>query len=872
MPQGGSRGPRVLRAVVAVALVAAVAPAPAPASAVAPVQGVATFQAATARVEITPPALGFPDYYRSGYGSDAPVHVTGGVALYATGLLMVNAAGERYVVVSTDTIGLPMSVTDQLQAQVQTRFGIPPQRLLLGASHSHSGPVLIDQPNTYITYGIAPTTPEDQLVRAYTTALQTRILELIGTLLSGPTVPVTATFATGVAEGAVNRSSARPTVTEPSVPVLTLRAAANGRIVAVVFGYAAHAVTAGQITSWHPDYPGVAVDLVESQLSTANPGVRALYLRGASGDLNPEDGVTPQSLGQMIAAQVVAAATGAAGTGSGPVHEPVSAAYQDVLAPLDIRVGDATLRAHYAAVLADPPSAADARHAEVMLRELDNGVLRRAMRVQVTAWRFGAPPGGRPLGMVAMAGEALADYAIGMQHVLGGDYRMWTVTQTNGHPGYLPPDEVLAREDGCQGGSGCFYRGYESGWDVVEGAQRYPSQSSTTYNDGVVAPLAPGTDNLLCRSASALLTGAAADCAAFTPGRVIPHPALASTGPALAAWTDGSGRPRVELLALGADRCLHHRSWTGDANGGLTGVWSDWDDTPACGGIVGPSAADAWVDADGRARIETVVRTGDGSLFHGECVGDGSGCANGPWQWTQIATPSDGVLEQPELSVWQQAAGQLRIDVYAVRGAGRCLYHRGFVGNDGQVGGFWTSWTPEPGCGGIIGPAAAATWRAGQALNHDVLVRTSSGQLFARRCAGTEGGCAWQPWAEMVAPPAGAVGAPTYSTAQSAGGQRFDLYVRGGDSCMWHAAWTTATIPTTPPWRRLDGCGLASRVGAVDWRDGHGRSRSTVAALDLSANGPLWVRQTTSRSGAVADDVLGSWEDIADPSASISNP
>src|SRR5262249_26134659 len=52
-----------------------------------------TFQAATARVEITPTALGFPDYYRAGYGSDAPVHVTGGSPLFATGLLMVNSAG-----------------------------------------------------------------------------------------------------------------------------------------------------------------------------------------------------------------------------------------------------------------------------------------------------------------------------------------------------------------------------------------------------------------------------------------------------------------------------------------------------------------------------------------------------------------------------------------------------------------------------------------------------------------------------------------------------------------------------------------------------------------------------------------------------------
>jgi neutral ceramidase len=871
----GGKKSAVVRVVVAFAVVATCAvalPAPVSARAVTPAQAQPAFQVATARLEITPTALGFPDYYRAGYGSSQPVHVTSGAPLYATGLLMVNSAGERWVLVAIDVLGLPTAVTDQLQADVQSQFGIPPQRLLLGGSHTHSGPVLIDQPNTYITYGVAPGTAQDQLVQAYTTALRTRIVELIGTLVSAPTVSVTATFATGVANAAFNRSSARPTVTEPSVPVLTLRAAADQRIVAVVFSFAAHPVTAGGITTWNPDYPGAAVASVEAQLSGANPGVRALYLRGAGGDQDPPGGFTPQSLGNLIATQVVAAATGAPGTGSAPVYEPESAGFQDVVAPLDIRVSDATLRAHYAAVLAAPPSDADRKHAQVMIQAIDGGTLRRAMKIQVTAWRFAAPPGGRPVGMVAMAGEALADYSVGFQHVLGGSYRMWTVTQTNGHPGYLPPDEVLARGDGCPG-SGCFYHGYEAGWEVVEGTQRYPIQSSTTYNDGLVAPLAAGTDNLLCRSASALLTGAAADCTDFTPGRVVPHAALASTGPALAGWTDGSGRPRLEVLALGADRCLRHRSYTGDANGALTGTWSGWDAAPICGGIVGPSAADAWVDAAGRARIETVVRTGDGSLFHGRCTGDASGCANRPWQWTQIATPADGVSEQPELSVWQQQDGRLRIDVFAVRGAGRCLSHRGFVGTDNQGNGSWGGWTAQPGCGGIIGPAAAVSWRAGTALRHDVVVRTGSGALYAVRCAGTESSCAWGTWTAMAGPPGVAVvDAPTYTTAPSATGRRFDLYVRDGANCIWHAAWTTNAIPAAPPWRRLAGCGLGSRVGAVDWRDAYGRSRSTVAALDVGANGPLWVRQTTSRSGAVADDVLGDWEDIADPSMAISNP
>jgi hypothetical protein len=837
--------------------------------------GSATFGAVTTRVEITPNALGFPDYYRAGYGGSAPVHVTGGLPLYATGLLIVNSAGDKWVMISADLLGLPTAMTDMLQSTAQTQYGIPPERMMIGTTHTHSGPVLIEQPNTFITYNIAPGSAADQRVQAYTSAVETKLLTMIATMIAATPTPVTAAFATGVANGAVNRSSGRPTVVEPSVPVLTLRAASDQKIVAVVFSYATHAVSAGQINTWSGDYPAVAEQAIESQLAAANPGVKALYLRGASGDLDPKGNLTPTTLGNMIATQVVTATAGGPGTGSAAVTEPEAAAYQDVSAPLDIRVTDAALRAHYAAVLASPPSQNDLNHAQVMINQIDAGTLRRAMKVQVTTWRFGAPAGIQPLGLIAIAGEALADYSIGFQTVLSNSYRAWFVTQTNGHPGYLPPDEVLARGDGCPTpASACFYRDYEAGWASVDAGQRYPLSSGITFNDGLPAPLQAGTDNLLCQRATALLTGTAADCTNFTPGRVIPHAALANTGPAFADWTDTAGHNHLELLALGTDGCLRHRAWTGGGNGSLVGTWSAWD-TPICGGIVGPPSAEAWTDSAGAAHIELAVRTSDGSLFHGRCAGDTSGCFGKTWTWTQIATPALGFVEQPELSVWQQQNGVLRIDAYAVKSVGRCLDHLGFVGTDTLGNGAWNgAWTESPGCGGILGPAAASSWRGtGTALNHDVVVRTTDGSLYTVRCAGTETSCTWGAW-QAITKPAGVnvADSPTYRTAPSNAGPRSDLYIRGSDNCVYQAGWTTPTMPTSPTWRKLGGCGVTGRIGATDFQDGNGRSRTEVVAMNNSTNGPLWFRQTASIPGTFAGDVVGDWEDIADPTAAISNP
>lgn len=832
-----------------------------------------TFQAATARVEITPTALGFPDYFPAGYGTDEPDHVTGGSPLFATGLLMVNSAGQRWVAVSAEVLAFPTSVTAAIQAAASSQFAIPPQQLLLTGTHTHSGPVIGDQPNLSITYNITPGSAADTLVHSYTNAFQARILDLLSALVAAPTTEVTGSFGYGVGNVGFNRASARPSAVDGNIPVLTLRSVANSQIVAVWFSASAHAVSLGPITTWNGDFPGATVASVESQLSSANPGVRALYFPGADGDQNPLPGLTPAAIAAQLTPQVLAAAAANAGTGAAGVQEPTVAGLQDVSLPLDIRVSDAALRAHYTAVLAGLPSFADATHARLMINQIDSGTLRRAMTVRITGWRFAAATGVKPLVILALAGEPVVDYSIGFGRILSDQYRPWTVGKTDGHPGYLPSDELLARGDGCPN-FGCFYGDYEAGWAVVDGGQRYPMSSSITFNDGLVAPLAPGADNLICSAATAIVLGAAADCSGFTPGRVIPHPALSTTGPALANWTDAAGRTHLEYLVLGTDACLHHRTWTGSAEGGGTGTWSGWDPAPICGGIVGPSSADAWVDSTGNAYIEVAVRTVDGSMYHGRCAGDGSGCFGRTWTWTQIATAADGFVEPPELSVWKQQDGLLRIDAFAAQGPSRCVAHRGFTATSQNGSGSWSAaWSPEPGCGGIVGVVAAASWRSGTTVRHDVFVRTSNGSLFGVRCTGTDSSCTWGAWFALSGPSgATVVDAPSYSTTEIASGQRFDLYVKTGDGCVWQGGWTTTAIPAAPGWRKLSGCGLASRVAVTDWRDSFGRGRTSIAALDGAAGGPLWIRNATSTVGTPAGDIWPNWEDVADPTAAISSP
>src|SRR5439155_8630931 len=244
----------------------------------------------------------------------------------------------------------------------------------LVGSHTHSGPVLVDQPNLFVMYGTTAGSPEETRIKSYSAAFVAKVDSLIASLAGTPEEPVSATTATGLAKLSFERASVRPTITDSRVPVLTLRSTVTQKIVAVVFQYATHAVSLGPITTWDGDYPRATADSVEQQLQGANPGVRALYIPGAAGDQNPLTGLTPASMAATLTPQIVSATNAAAGMGANAVLQPQTAGAQDVTLPLDIRVSDATLRAHYAAIAADPSADTDdVRHAQVMVQQIDSG-------------------------------------------------------------------------------------------------------------------------------------------------------------------------------------------------------------------------------------------------------------------------------------------------------------------------------------------------------------------------------------------------------------------------------------------------------------------------------------------------------------------
>src|SRR5690242_19465816 len=98
----------------------------------------ADFRVGVAKVDITPPE----PIYLSGYA--ARTHPSSGAAtrLYAKALAIEDRHHARAVIVTTDLIGLPRSISDPVAAEVQKQYGIERAGLLLNSSHTHTGPLL----------------------------------------------------------------------------------------------------------------------------------------------------------------------------------------------------------------------------------------------------------------------------------------------------------------------------------------------------------------------------------------------------------------------------------------------------------------------------------------------------------------------------------------------------------------------------------------------------------------------------------------------------------------------------------------------------------------------------------------------------------
>ena len=393
---------------------------------VAPLMSAADWNAGAAKVPMTPRG----PLFMAGYGDRTQPGEGAAQELYAKALVLEDPVGSRVVMVTTDMLGFPASLSKAVADRVGGQHGIPRDHILFNSSHTHCGPLVAGMQ-------AAPTwnmTARDwDAVNAYTAELKEKLVAVIGDAIKN-LAPARLMFGTTIASFGVHRRMPGGKLWGPNyngpmdhdVPVLRIEAP-DGTLRAVVFGYACHNSSIG-ILKFHGDYAGSAQKWLEDH----HAGAVALFMMGCGGDVKPypnESQELTESYGAVLGATVDARMR----KPLQPVTGNLRAAFQTV----SLQFAEPPTRAQLNERL-NSGTPLLKRHAETMLKILDrDGRLPATYPYPVQAWQFG-----HDLTLVAMGGEVVSEYALRLKKELGAD-NLWIAGYSNDVFAYIPSKRIL---------------------------------------------------------------------------------------------------------------------------------------------------------------------------------------------------------------------------------------------------------------------------------------------------------------------------------------------------------------------------------------------------------------------------------------------
>lgn len=415
----------------------------------------ADFQAGVAKVKITPPT----PFWMTGYSSRTNQSIGVVHELWAKALALRDPQGHRAVIVTTDLIGLHHSVSDEVFARAKKQFKLNRADVLLTCSHTHSGPVI--GLNLSVMFDFSA--EDKQRVQAYATGLVDKLVSVIGDSLKDLS-PAQLATGHGSVGFAANRRKVKPAgvTMEPNpdgpvdydVPVLRV-AAPDGRLRAILFGYACHNTTISprpdperDFYKIYGDYAGFAQLAVER----AHPGAEAMFtiLCGADQNPNPRGALEyARQHGESLAAAV----DRVLGAELRPVRPLIRTAFQSV--QLDFAkhtrqtFEDEIKKAEEAK---RPDGKFRIRRAKLMLAAYDKGHPIRQTPFPVQAIRLG-----NDLTMIALGGEVVVDYQLRCKREFPNE-NMMAIGYANDVMCYIPSARIL-KEGGYEVDMSMVYYG-----------------------------------------------------------------------------------------------------------------------------------------------------------------------------------------------------------------------------------------------------------------------------------------------------------------------------------------------------------------------------------------------------------------------------
>jgi len=370
--------------------------------------------------------------------------------LWIKALALEDAEGNRAVLVTTDLLGLPKELSDQIRTKLETRFQLSKSQVILNSSHTHSGPVLS---NSLSDIYPLDRSQMDQ-VRRYSEKLVQQVVDLAGQAFDN-LEPAEIFAENGVARFQVNRrnndANTLDRLTElngPSdaaVPVLKV-VNGQGDLTAVVFGYACHpTVLSGY--EWSGDFPGFA----QIELEKLYPGTTALFFQGAGADQNPLPRHTIP-LAKQYGKTLAAAVERVLSEDMKQLAPHLQTAYSEVDLPLTTPPTSEELSQYI-----ERSSGYQQTWAIRLLEATKAGnPMPTSYPFPVQAWKLGDLP------IMALGGELVVEYAIQLKRIFG--QHIFVMGYSNDVMSYIPTATIL-REGGYEGAIAQMVYGLPSPWD-----------------------------------------------------------------------------------------------------------------------------------------------------------------------------------------------------------------------------------------------------------------------------------------------------------------------------------------------------------------------------------------------------------------------
>ncbi len=402
------------------------------------------WKAGIAKAVITPET----SVWLAGYGTkrapDGKLH-----DLWMKALALEDQNGNRVVMITSDFQGVPKVMSDRVFDQAKQKFKLERHQIMFTFSHNHCGPRLGDDLVDYY-----PVDDEQvKLVEEYTSRMVAKSVKMIGEALDN-LAPARLAQGKGKTTFAVNRRDNREAevpemiakgiplkgAVDHDVPVMTV-ARPDGKLAAVLFGYACHPTTLS-FTTWCGDYPGFA----QFEIEKNHPGATAMFVNTCGGDQNPlprRRVELCQKYGHMLAIAVE------------DVLEqelaPISVGLRSTFEILELPYLKVVSREELVAYTNDSNRIKKRWAARMLKKLLDGEKFSPTYPYPVHAWQLG-----NEMLVIGMGAETVVDYSLRFKKEFGPS--TWVCGYADDMIAYIPSRRVW-EEGGYEGGARLYEYG-----------------------------------------------------------------------------------------------------------------------------------------------------------------------------------------------------------------------------------------------------------------------------------------------------------------------------------------------------------------------------------------------------------------------------